>query len=85
MTKHTVKDFKQSNSETTAKDVIMDELFEQNHTVMVEDVIFWALEFYAENYDKGYATQGKAVAYTIVERIKREEHQSIDRERWTRE
>lgn len=84
MSKHTVKDFKQSNSETTAKDVILEEMDEQGHPVMVEDVIFWALEFYVHNYDKGFASNGKAVAHSIVRRIKSREGKQRDRARWSR-
>jgi hypothetical protein len=54
-----------------AKDIIIDELNEQIHIENVEDVIFWALEYYAEN--KTESTQGKAVAYAIKERILEEE------------
>lgn len=70
-----------SKSETVAKDILLDELNEQGHPVMVEDVIFWALEHYAEA-KKG--TWGCTVAYAIVERIKREEKETEDRERWSR-
>lgn len=51
---------------------------------MVEDVIFWALDFYVQNYDKGHNTWGKTIAFSIVERIKAEEAKQIDRERWSR-
>lgn len=84
MAKHTVKDFKQSESETTAKDILLDELSEQGHPEMVEDVIFWALEYYVQNFEKGKPTNGKAIAFCIVERIKEQEKQQIDRERWIR-
>lgn len=84
MSKHTVKDFKQSVSETIAKDILLDELDEQGHPVMVEDVIFWALDFYHKNYDKGHNTWGKTIAFTIVERIKEGENKAIDRDRWSR-
>lgn len=54
------------NKNTIAKDVLLDELEENNHPERVEDVIFWALEFYAQN--KGDTT-GAMVAYAIKERI----------------
>lgn len=76
---------KQSVSETVAKDILLEELYEQGHPVMVEDVIFWALEYYSENFDKGNPTYGKAVAYYLVERIKEQEQKTVDRARWSRE
>lgn len=85
MAKHTVQDLKESISETTAKDVLLEELDEQGHPVMVEDVIFWALEYYAENFDKGNPTNGKAVASYLVKRIKEQEQKTVDRARWSRE
>ncbi|MDR2223574.1 MAG: hypothetical protein LBE34_12720 [Flavobacteriaceae bacterium] len=85
MAKNKLEDFKESVSETVAKDILLEELEEQGHLVMVEDVIFWALEFYVQNYDKGKATSGKAVAYTIVERIKEQEQITLDKNRWSRE
>ncbi len=54
-----------------AKQIILDELQEQSHPELVEDVIFWALEYYAKN--KSESTFGKAIAYSIVERIKQKE------------
>jgi len=55
----------------TARQVLLDELEEQAHPEKVEDVIFWALEFYAKN--KPEPSWGKTIAYVIVERIKDEE------------
>ncbi|MFD0701761.1 hypothetical protein [Myroides pelagicus] len=81
MSKNKVKDFKQSVYETVAKDIIIDELNEQGHPVMVEDVIVWALEFYAD-MKPGYG--GAMVASYIVGRIKEEETKIVDRERWQR-
>ena len=49
---------------TIAKKVLLDELQEQLHTERVEDVISWALEYYAEN--KAESTHGKAIAYCII-------------------
>ena len=56
---------------TTAKRIIIDELNEQSHPERVEDVIFWALEYYVQNRRKG--TWGETIAYAIVERIKEAE------------
>jgi len=50
-----------------AKEVLLDELNEQGHPEKVEDVIFWALEYYAESEPKG--TWGRSIAYSIKERI----------------
>lgn len=52
-----------------AKKVIISELENQTHPEKVEDVIFWALEFYAK---KGN-TWGSIVANSIVENIKQTE------------
>lgn len=51
-----------------AKSVLIEELEEQSHPEKVEDVIFWALEFYAQN--KSEPTFGKLIASAIVARIK---------------
>lgn len=59
-----------------AKMILLDELKEQMHPEKVEDVIFWALEYYAEN--KPESTLGRVIAYTIKERILDEEKQSND-------
>lgn len=56
---------------TISKKILLDELEEQGHVERVEDVIFWALEFYAEN--KQGQSMGRAVAYAIKERILEEE------------
>lgn len=61
-----------AKKQSIAKRVIIDELDEQMHPEMVEDVIFWALEFYAEN--KKESTLGRAIAYAIKERILDEEN-----------
>jgi len=52
---------------TKAKEIILEELEEQSHPEKVEDVIFWALEYYAESEPKG--TWGRTIAYAIKERI----------------
>lgn len=54
-----------------AKEILLDELNEQGHPEKVEDVIFWALEYYAESEPKG--TWGRTIAYAIKERILEEE------------
>ena len=54
----------------TAKEVLIDELDEQGHPEKVEDVIFWALEYYALHHKD---TMGGVVAYSIKERILDEE------------
>lgn len=54
-----------------AKRIILDELEEQSHPEKVEDVIFWALEYYAQNRKHG--TWGETIAYSIKERILDEE------------
>lgn len=50
-----------------AKKILLDELKEQSHPERVGDVIFWALEHYANSEPKG--TLGRAIAYSIKERI----------------
>ena len=50
-----------------SKEIILDELEEQGHPEKVEDVIFWALEHYANSEPKG--TWGRTIAYAIKERI----------------
>ena len=55
-----------------SKQVIIKELEEQVHPEKVEDVIFWALEFYAHN--KKENTLGRVVASSIVDNIKTEEN-----------
>ena len=56
---------------TTAKRIILEELEEQFHPVRVEDVIFWALEHYANS--KPEMSWGRIVAFSIKERIREEE------------
>ena len=51
-----------------AKQILIDELQENTHPEKVEDVIFWALEFYAKH--KADPTFGKIIAQAIVDRIK---------------
>lgn len=54
-----------------AKKIILEELEENNHPEHVENVIFWALEYYCQHRKK--RTLGEAIAYTIKERILEEE------------
>ena len=54
-----------------AKEIILEELREQGHPERVEDVIFWALEYYYKNRKKG--TWGEVIASCIVQRIKESE------------
>lgn len=53
---------------TIAKEILIEELNEQTHAVNVEDVIFLALEAYA-NTDSKTKTIASIVAYSIKERI----------------
>lgn len=55
-----------------AKKILLDELKNQTHPEKVEDVIFWALEHYANSQPK--ETWGRIIAYAIIERIKEEEN-----------
>lgn len=50
-----------------AKEILLDELNEQAHPERVEDVLFWALEYYCENSKKG--TWGETIAFSIKQRI----------------
>ncbi len=50
-----------------SKEILLDELNEQGHPEKVEDVIFWALEYYAKSEPKG--TWGRTIASYIKERI----------------
>jgi len=63
-----------SKRKSIAKKIIIEELEEQSHPVRVEDVIFWALEHYAEK-SKGDndAPLGEIIAFAIKERILKEE------------
>ena len=53
-----------------AKEVILEELREQRHPERVEDVIFWALEYYSNKKEN---TWGKIIAKCIVDDIKESE------------
>lgn len=53
---------------TIAKQILLEELEEQVHMEPVENVIFWALEHYANSEPKG--TWCRRVAYAIMQRIK---------------
>lgn len=50
-----------------AKQIILEELEENTHPEKVEDVIFWALEYYANTFPS--PTFGKVIAASIVSRI----------------
>lgn len=50
-----------------AKQILLEELEDQTHPELVEDVIFWALEYYSQIRGKG--TWGEAIAYSIKQRI----------------
>lgn len=52
---------------TTATKILFDELIEQGHHERTEDVIFWALEYYAENHGD---SNGTMISNAIVQRIK---------------
>ena len=56
-----------------SKKIIIDELIEQPHHEKVEHVIFWALEAYSKSESR---TNGKMIAYAIIERIKDSENTS---------
>jgi hypothetical protein len=55
-----------------SKEILLNELDEQGHPEKVEDVIFWALEYYAKSEPHG--TWGRTIAYAIKERILEEEN-----------
>lgn len=57
-----------------AKEVLIEELEEQIHPENVEDVIFWALEFYVKN--KKEETMGKLVASYLVKKIEDTENKT---------
>jgi hypothetical protein len=46
--------------------IIKEEIEENQHPENVENVIFWALEYYAK---RGQGTWGETIAYAIKERI----------------
>jgi len=50
-----------------SKQILMEELNNNEHPEKVEDVIYWALEYYCENRKKG--TWGETIAYAIKQRI----------------
>ncbi|MBL7997950.1 MAG: hypothetical protein JNL32_04855 [Candidatus Kapabacteria bacterium] len=53
---------------TTAKQILLEELNEPVHIEPVENVIFWALEHYANSEPTN--TIGRHIAYAIMQRIK---------------
>lgn len=50
-----------------SKQIILEELNENQHPEKVEDVIFWALEYYSQNRKEG--SWGECIAYAIKQRI----------------
>ena len=62
-----------SDKISKSKEILLKELEEQTHPERVEDVIFWALDFYANSEPKG--TWGRTIAFAIKERILEEEKQ----------
>lgn len=62
-----------------AKKIIIEELRENHHPVNVEDVIFWALEHYANSQPEN--TWGRIVANDIKERILEAEKNYEENER----
>lgn len=64
---------------TTAKRILLEELEENSHPEKVEDVIFWALEHYANSEPKD--TWGKTIAYAIKQRILDEERK-LNNKKW---
>lgn len=61
-----------------AKQILLEELDEQGHLEQVEDVIFWALEFYVKNFDQ--PTWGRTIAYSIKERILEAKNKALGKE-----
>lgn len=61
-----------TNKGTIAKRVLLNELADQTHIVLVEHVIFWALEQYAALH-KSAPTEGSLVAQYTVNLILKEE------------
>lgn len=57
------------------KEILLDELNEQRHPELVENVIFWALEYYANSDPKG--SWGRIIAHSIKERILEAEKVSV--------
>ena len=64
-----------ANFRDISKRVILDELQENQHPEFVEDVIFWALKYYADGIKEvnGSIDLSKVVAAAIVARIEEEE------------
>lgn len=65
-----------SDKISKSKEILLKELEEQTHPERVEDVIFWALDFYANSEPKG--TWGRTIAFAIKERILEEEKQEAN-------
>ena len=60
-----------------SKRILLNELSEQMHTEYVEDVMFWALEYYAK---RGEGTTGEMIAFAIAQRISDEEGLTLSKE-----
>jgi hypothetical protein len=61
-----------------SKNIIIEEIEEQKHPEAVEDVIFWALEYYAKHHAPN--AWGTIIASCIVQRIKDEEKAKSQKE-----
>ncbi len=68
---------KEVNTMSIAKKILLEELNEQSHPEKVEDVIFWALEHYANSEPKD--TWGRTIAFAIKERILEAEKEKVVR------
>ena len=68
---------------TAAKRILLEELEEQAHPEPVENVIFWALEHYANSEPKD--TWGRAIAYAVKQRILDAESQPTQETAMTKE
>jgi hypothetical protein len=65
-----VAEIKKNNKTMTTKEILLEELYEQVHPEDVEQVIFLALDYYAQNAAKSqWAT---IVASVLRDRIKEE-------------
>lgn len=64
-----------------AKKIIIDELEEQCHPEKVEDVIFWALEYYCKDHKD---TWGGTISYAIKQRILDAERENSEKNNYGR-
>ena len=72
-----IKGYDMKERKITRK-IITDEMDEQSHPVLIEDVIFWSLEYYGKNFPEN--TFGRTVARYLVDRIKEEENKRSSKE-----